>query len=79
MTLDILNYYKIGGITVKVLVINCGSSSLKYQLFDMSNENVLAKGLVERIKLEGSVLNHQPEGKEKVKLHADIPDHKVAI
>lgn len=64
---------------MKVLVINCGSSSLKYQLFDMSNESVLAKGLVERIKLEGSVLNHQPEGKEKVKLQVNIPDHKIAI
>ena len=43
---------------MKILVINCGSSSLKYQLLDMSNESLLAKGLVERIGLEGSAITH---------------------
>lgn len=64
---------------MKVLVVNCGSSSLKYQLFDMTDESVLAKGLVERIGIEGSILNHQPAGKPKVPLTADIKNHTIAI
>jgi acetate kinase len=64
---------------VKVLVINCGSSSLKYQLFNMADESVLAKGLVERIGIEGSVLKHQPGEAEKVTIETEIPDHSVAI
>ena len=43
---------------MKVLVINCGSSSLKYQVLDMTDESLLAKGLVERIGMDGSVINH---------------------
>ena len=50
---------------MKILVINCGSSSLKYQLIDMENESVLAKGLCERIGIEGSKLTHEVEGKDK--------------
>ncbi|MDE6960302.1 MAG: acetate kinase, partial [Lachnospiraceae bacterium] len=49
---------------MKILVINCGSSSLKYQLIDMNDESVVAKGLCERIGIEGSVLTHQPAGKD---------------
>jgi len=64
---------------VKVLVLNSGSSSLKYQLFDMTDESVLAKGLVERIGLEGSLLTHRPENKEKQVIYTDIPNHSVAI
>jgi len=64
---------------MKVLVVNCGSSSLKYQLFEMNDESVLAKGLVERIGLEGSILTHEPTDKEKVKITADIKDHTIAI
>jgi len=64
---------------MKILVINCGSSSLKYQLFEMDNESVLAKGLVERIGLDGSVLTHEPTGKDKVKINADIKNHTIAI
>ena len=64
---------------MKVLVVNCGSSSLKYQLFEMDDESVLAKGLVERIGLEGSVLTHEPTGKDKVKINADIKNHTIAI
>ena len=64
---------------MKVLVVNCGSSSLKYQLFNMEDESVLAKGLVERIGIEGSILNHQPTGKAKVPLTADIKNHNIAI
>lgn len=44
---------------MKILVINCGSSSLKYQLIDMENESVLAKGLCERISIDGSKLTHK--------------------
>lgn len=64
---------------MKVLVVNCGSSSIKYQLFDMTDESVLAKGLVERIGLEGAVLTHQPAGKDKVVLTADIKNHSIGI
>lgn len=64
---------------MKVLVVNCGSSSIKYQLCNMTDESVLAKGLVERIGLQGSVLTHQPTGKDKVVLTADITNHSVGI
>ncbi len=64
---------------MKILVLNAGSSSLKYQLFDMTNESVLAKGLVERIGLEGSLLTHRPADKDKKVINADIPDHTTAI
>lgn len=64
---------------MKVLVVNCGSSSIKYQLFNMNDESVLAKGLVERIGLEGAVLTHQPAGKDKVVITGDISNHSVGI
>ena len=64
---------------MKVLVLNSGSSSLKYQLFNMDDESVLAKGLIEKIGLEGSMLTHQPAGKDKVKIETSIPNHSVAI
>jgi len=64
---------------VKILVINCGSSSLKYQVFDMDNESVLAKGLVERIGIDGSRLKHTKTGMDAVVTETPIPDHKVAV
>ena len=64
---------------MKILVMNCGSSSLKYQLIDMENESVLAKGLCERIGIEGSLLAHTPVGGEKYKLEVAMPTHKEAI
>lgn len=64
---------------MKILVINCGSSSLKYQLIDMDTENVMAKGLVERIGMEGSTLTHRVEGRDKVVIEEKMPDHKVAV
>jgi acetate kinase len=64
---------------MKVLVINCGSSSLKYQLFDMDQEKVLAKGLVERIGIEGSRIKHTKTGLEAVTAETPIPDHKAGI
>ncbi len=64
---------------MKVLVINCGSSSLKYQLIDSETEDVLAKGLCERIGIDGSVLTHQPAGKDKIKTELPMPDHTAAV
>lgn len=64
---------------MKILVINCGSSSLKYQFLDMNNESVLAKGLVERIGIEGSVLKHEKTGMDKEVINADIKDHEIAL
>ncbi|HHY04581.1 MAG TPA: acetate kinase [Thermoanaerobacterales bacterium] len=64
---------------MKVLVINCGSSSLKYQLFNMKNKSVMAKGLVERIGLEVGMLKHQPADKDKVEISENIPNHRVAV
>ncbi|MDD4568505.1 MAG: acetate kinase [Tepidanaerobacteraceae bacterium] len=64
---------------MKVLVINCGSSSLKYQLFNMEDNSVLAKGLVERIGLEVGMLKHQPINNNKVEVSEKIPNHRVAV
>lgn len=64
---------------MKILVINCGSSSLKYQLIDMTNEGVLAKGLCERIGINGSKLTHKAEGKDEFELEKEMPNHTVAI
>lgn len=52
---------------MKVLVINCGSSSLKFQLIDTDSEEVIAKGLCERIGIEGSQMTYTPEGGDKEK------------
>jgi acetate kinase len=63
-----------------ILVLNCGSSSIKYQLFDMSDGcNMLAKGLLERIGLNESILTHKPTGGEPYKVITDIPDHTTGI
>ena len=64
---------------MKVLVLNCGSSSLKYQLIDMETENVMAKGLCERIGIEGSRLKHQPEGKDAVIFDDYQESHAVSV
>lgn len=64
---------------MKILVINCGSSSLKYQLMDMENENPLSTGLVERIGIEGSKLTQKVEGREKYVLTTPMKNHKDAI
>lgn len=61
-----------------VLVVNCGSSSLKYQLINMDNEEVMAKGLVEKIGLSDSLLTHKWNGQKK-EVAQSIPDHKVAV
>jgi acetate kinase len=64
---------------LNILVVNCGSSSLKYQLINMDNESVLAKGVVERIGIEGSVLTQKVEGREKYIVNKPMPTHKEAI
>ncbi len=63
---------------MNILVINCGSSSLKFQLIDSETEGVLAKGLCERIGIDGRLV-YQPEGKEKETSDLDMPTHKQAI
>ena len=63
---------------MKILVVNAGSSSLKYQLFDMDTQEVLAKGLCERIGIDG-IVTHKRPGKEDYKATPAFPDHKAAI
>jgi len=63
-----------------ILVLNCGSSSIKYQVFDMSDGyEMLAKGLLERIGLNESIITHKPTSKEQYKVITDIPDHTTGI
>ena len=64
---------------MKVLVINAGSSSLKYQMLDMETETLMAKGLAERIGIEGSVVTHQPAGGKKVTFTRPMDTHKEAL
>jgi acetate kinase len=64
---------------MKILVVNSGSSSIKYQLFDMTDESVLAKGLVERIGISDSIINHYPSNGEPIITHQDIPNHRIGI
>ena len=64
---------------MNILVINCGSSSLKYQLINSDSEAVLAKGLCERIGIDGIVLTHTPAGKDKVRIETPMPNHTVAV
>lgn len=64
---------------MNVLVINCGSSSLKYQLLNMADESVLATGLVERIGIEGSQLKHEVPGMDKQTIKVPMKDHKEAL
>lgn len=64
---------------MNILVINCGSSSLKYQLINSDSEEVLAKGLCERIGISGSAITHQPAGKDKVTEEVKMEDHTDAV
>lgn len=63
---------------MKILVVNCGSSSLKYQLIDSVTEKALAVGICERIGIDGRLV-HTPAGGEKIKMDADMKDHEAAI
>jgi acetate kinase len=62
-----------------ILTLNCGSSSAKYQLYDWENRQVLARGIVERVGIEGSFIKHRAHGKDEQTLEFECPDHKVAI
>ncbi len=65
---------------MKILVLNCGSSSIKYQVFDMRDESVMAKGVVERIGIEGSFLEHNAEiSGKKTKIEEEVPDHNTGV
>ncbi len=64
---------------MNILVINCGSSSLKYQLIEADKEEVLAKGLCERIGIDGSAITHTPAGGDKVTTEVPMKDHKDAV
>ena len=64
---------------MNILVINCGSSSLKFQLIDMTTEAVQAKGLCERIGIDGSRIVYTPAGGEKMTIESPMPTHTEAI
>jgi acetate kinase len=64
---------------MKILILNCGSSSIKYQLFDMNKKSVLSKGIAEKVGLKGSFVNHEKENGEKVIFEGEIIDHLVGI
>ena len=64
---------------MKVIVLNCGSSSIKYQLFDMPSTKVIAKGLVDKIGLKGSAIKHKRDGCDSIFLDGEILDHQQGI
>ncbi len=64
---------------MNILVINCGSSSLKFQLINSDSEEVIGKGLCERIGIDGSSISFTPAGKDKIKTESPMPNHEVAI
>lgn len=64
---------------MKIIVLNCGSSSIKYQLFDMPARTVLAKGIVDKIGLKGAAIKHKRNDGVEAKLEGDILDHQSGI
>lgn len=64
---------------MKIIILNCGSSSIKYQLVDMPGNKVIAKGLVEKVGLKDSVINHKTDAGKKLQLEIPIPDHQKGI
>ncbi len=64
---------------MNILVINCGSSSLKFQLINAQSEELIAKGLCERIGIEGSQMTYTPTGKDKIQVTKPMPDHTAAV
>ncbi len=64
---------------MRILVLNCGSSSVKYQFMDTELSLTLAKGMVERIGMNSAILTHQPHGKEKIRIVGEILDHTIAL
>ncbi len=64
---------------MKILVLNCGSSSIKYQFFSLESNSLIAKGIVEKIGMKGSFLKHEKENGQKVLFEGEILDHKIGI
>jgi acetate kinase len=64
---------------MNILVLNCGSSSIKYQLFNISSQELLAKGVVEKVGLKGSFLKHEKLNGDKVRLEGEVLDHQIGI
>ncbi len=64
---------------MKILVLNCGSSSIKYQLFNMTDKTLLAKGIVEKVGLKGSFLKHTKANGQKITFEGEILDHQTGI
>ena len=64
---------------MKILVLNCGSSSIKYQFYSLDNSIILAKGVVEKIGMKGSFLKHEKQSGQKVLFEGEILDHKIGI
>jgi len=64
---------------MKILVLNCGSSSIKYQLFNIENEELLVKGIIEKIGLENSIVKYENSDGYKIKLELNIPNHQTGI
>ena len=64
---------------MKILVLNCGSSSIKYQFYSLDRHHILAKGIVEKIGMKGSFLKHEKESGQKVLFEGEILDHKIGI
>ena len=62
-----------------ILALNCGSSSVKYQLFDWDRKEVIAKGMVERVIIGDSFIIHEVPGRETYRENSDCPDHTVAV
>ncbi len=74
MTLNIVKYLK-----MKILVLNCGSSSIKYQLINMNSKEVLAKGIADKVGMKGSMIKHIKNRGDKVNFEGEIIDHKIGI
>jgi acetate kinase len=64
---------------MKILVLNCGSSSIKYQFMDTGSKVALAKGMVERIGMSSAVLTHKPHDREKIQIVGEILEVKFSI
>ena len=64
---------------MKILVLNCGSSSVKYKLFDMSTNEVLGSGVVEKLGMKGSFLKHTRRDGQQVLLEGEILEHQIAV
>jgi len=80
MTLEKFSKYNLGKENpMVILTLNCGSSSVKYQVYDWDQKNVLASGIVERVGQEGSIINHKAPGVADIGLEHECPNHVVAV